>query len=74
MDIQMDILCGYPTYPNSHQVDHHGISIAIRSGKPSANPYISVLDHQMDIHVDIYMVIHMVINLDSHGYTFGYPS
>ncbi len=32
MDIQLDIHCGYPAYPNSHQVDHHGISIVIRSG------------------------------------------
>ncbi len=32
MDIQMDIHRGYPSYPNSHQVDHHRISKVIRSG------------------------------------------
>jgi hypothetical protein len=74
LDVQMDIHCGYPSYPNSHQVDHHGITTVIRSGKPSANPYISVVDHQMDIHMDIFMVIHMVIHSDNYGYTFGCPS
>ncbi len=65
VDIHMDIQCGYPTYPNSHQVDHRGISTLI--------PQLSVPDNHRRIHTYPLLITKWISTCISTWLSYGDP-